>query len=194
LALSVVCQLPLRHLTYYPIAATATLYRWRHAFLTSRLDEFLRLGTRKKLRKNDPDLQSAIFRIMNEPPTIHGFHRTNWRQVDLHAALRKNGIRVSIWTIRRVIRANKYQWRHAKIVLTSNDPDYRAKVAHIKKILASLDDDEYFFSIDEYGPFTVRFMPGKKLCAPGEIPSAPQWQKSRGTLILIGALELKSSD
>ena len=36
-------------------------------------------------------------------------------------------------------------------------------------------------------------MPGKKLCAPEEFPSVPQWQKGRGTLILTGALELRTN-
>ena len=100
---------------------------------------------------------------------------------------------MSIWTIRRVIRANRYQWRKAKIVLTSNDKNYRRKVNRIKDILGSLADDECFFSIDEYGPFSVRLVPGKKLCAPDEFPSVPQWQKGRGTIILTGALELRTN-
>ena len=34
---------------------------------------------------------------------------------------------------------------------------------------------------------------GRKLCAPGEFPSVPQWQKGRGTIILTGALELRTN-
>jgi hypothetical protein len=121
------------------------------------------------------------------------FIELNWRQVDLYTALKKIGISVSIWTIRRAIRANGYKWRQAKKVLTSNDPEYRNKVDKIKLILSELTEDECFFSIDEYGPFNVRLMPGKKLCAPEEFPSVPQWQKGRGTLILTGALELRTN-
>jgi hypothetical protein len=36
-------------------------------------------------------------------------------------------------------------------------------------------------------------MHGRKLCAPGEVPSVPQWQKSRGTLIITAALELRTN-
>jgi DDE superfamily endonuclease len=60
-------------------------------------------------------------------------------------------------------------------------------------ILSGLGDDQCFFSIDEYGPFTIRFVRGRKLCAPGVIPSVPQWQKGRGTLIITGALELRTN-
>jgi len=111
----------------------------------------------------------------------------------LKRALAKNGTTVSIWTIRRAIRASRFQWRKAKVVLTSNDPDYRPKIDRIKSILSKLGDDECFFSIDEYGPLTIRFMPGRKLCAPDEHPSVPQWQKGRGTIIITGALELRTN-
>jgi hypothetical protein len=149
--------------------------------------------SREKLRFTDNIVTSAIFKILHEPPELHDFPRTNWRQIDLKNALEKNGTTVSIWTIRRAIRASKYQWRKAKVVLTSNDPDYRLKVDRIKHILSKLGDDECFFSIDEYGPFTIRFMSGKKLCASDEIPSVPQWQKGRGTVIITGALELRTN-
>jgi hypothetical protein len=148
---------------------------------------------REHQRFRDPKVTSAIFKTLHEPPELHGFHRTNWRQVDLYAALNNIGIHVSIWTIRRAIRANKYQWRKAKVVLTSNDPEYKLKVGNIKRILSELSEDEGFFSIDEYGPFTIRLMPGRKLCAPEERPSVPQWQKGRGSLILIGALKLRTN-
>jgi len=124
---------------------------------------------------------------------LHGFSRTNWRQVDLKRVLDAKGVRVSIWSIRRAVRAAKYQWRKAKVVLTSNDADYRSKVEHIKPILGSLGEDECFFSIDEYGPFSIRLVPGRKLCAPGEVPSVPQWQRGRGTIIITGALELRTN-
>jgi DDE superfamily endonuclease len=193
LTLAVVCNLPLCHLAKYPIASTASLYRWKTIFVTSGFDGLMQKRSRDKLRFKESDVTSAIFKILHEPPKLHGFARTNWRQIDLRSALKRNGTAVSVWTIRRAIRASKYQWRKAKVVLTSNDPDYRRKVQRIKHILSELSNDECFFSVDEYGPFTVRFMPGKKLCAPNEVPSVPQWQKGRGTIIITGALELRTN-
>jgi DDE superfamily endonuclease len=193
LALAVVCELPLGQLADYPIASSASLYRWKKIFVAFGFSGLMEATPRENLRFKDPMVTSAIFKILHEPPELHGFHRTNWRQVDLYAALKNIGLHVSIWTIRRAIRANRYQWRKAKVVLTSNDPEYRLKVGNIKRILSELGDDECFFSIDEYGPFTIRFMPGRKLCAPEEFPSVPQWQKGRGTLILTGALELRTN-
>src|SRR5262249_16280847 len=46
------------------------------------------------------------------------------------------------------------------------------------------------FSIDEYGPFAVRKKGGVKRVAPGQDYVVPQWQKSKGWMILTAALEL----
>jgi gas vesicle protein len=193
LALAVVCGLRLGYVSKYPIASCASLYRWRDTFLKEGYHGLMKPISRENQRFQDKMVTSVVFKTLHEPPELHGFHRTNWRQIDLHAALKNIGTHISIWTLRRVIRARSYQWRKAKIVLTSNDPEYRSKIDKIKQILGSLADDECFFSIDEYGPFNIRLMPGKKLCAPDEFPTVPQWQKRRSKLILTGALELRTN-
>ena len=92
--------------------------------------------------------------------------------------------------IHRIIKEAGYRWRRARIVLTSRDPEYRAKVNAIEEILASLRQDEAFFSIDEYGPFSVKHKGGTKRVARGENYVVQQWQKSKGWMILTAALEL----
>jgi len=56
--------------------------------------------------------------------------------------------------------------------------------------LAQLKDDEAFFSVDEFGPFAVRMRGGRALVPLGGFRVVPQWQKSRGALIVTAALEL----
>jgi hypothetical protein len=80
--------------------------------------------------------------------------------------------------------------RKAKVVLTSNDPEYPAKVGIIKQILSDLKEEEAFFSIDEYGPFAIKRKGGTKRVGPGENYVVQQYQKSKGWLILTAALEL----
>ena len=77
--------------------------------------------------------------------------------------------------------------------MTSNDPEYRQKLSDIKKILGNLQEREGFFSIDEYGPFSVKKRRGKKLIPPGETFTVPQFQKSKGVLIMTAALELSTN-
>ena len=76
---------------------------------------------------------------------------------------------------------------------TPNDPTYKEKLARIRYILSNLQPDEAFFSIDEYGPFAIKAKPGRTLSAPGVQPTVPQWQKSRGCLIMTAALELSGN-
>ena len=92
-----------------------------------------------------------------------------------------------------MIKAAGYKWRKAKIVLTSNDPTYKEKLASIRSILSSLHPNEAFFSIDEYGPFAIKAKPGRILAPPGVQPTVPHWQKSRGCLIVTAALELSGN-
>jgi len=95
--------------------------------------------------------------------------------------------------MQRVIKSIGFKWRKARIVLTSRDPEYAQKVRAIKEILASLKGDEAFFSIDEYGPFSIKKKGGRKRVGPDENYIIPQRQKSKGWLILTAALELSTN-
>jgi DDE superfamily endonuclease len=50
-----------------------------------------------------------------------------------------------------------------------------------------------FFSVDEYGPFSLKYIKGLRLVGRGEMPSVPQWQKTRGSLIITAAVGLKTN-
>lgn len=104
--------------------------------------------------------------------------------------LRARGIFAGQRVIQKIIKAGGYRWRAARVVLTSKDPHYKDKVAHIEEVLGSLQKEERFFSIDEFSPFTVNMKGGRRLVAPGVQPTVPQWQPSKGKLILTAALEL----
>src|SRR6202790_3509658 len=111
----------------------------------------------------------------------------------LRRVLKENGTQVGTALVARMIKAAGYKWRKAKIVLTSNDPTYEEKLAHIRHILSNPQPDEAFFSIDEYGPFAIKAKPGRTLSPAGVQPTVPQWQKSRGCLIMTAALELSGN-
>jgi len=144
----------------------------------------------KNLKSDDPDFQSAVFALLHEPPSLSGFNRTTWRMKDLQKTLTERGHCACGNVIRRVIKEAGYRWKLARVVLTSNDPEYREKLEHVQDILSHLKEDERFFSIDEFGPFAVKMKVGRILAAPGVQPTVPQWQKSKGSLILTAALEL----
>lgn len=112
---------------------------------------------------------------------------------DLSRVLKESGHPACKEVIRRIIKAAGYRWRKARVALTSHDPNYSAKLEQVQHILSSLTPDEAFFSIDEFGPFAVKMKPGLMLVPPSTQRIVPQWQKSRGCLILTAALELSSN-
>ena len=78
-------------------------------------------------------------------------------------------------------------------MLTSNDPEYRQKLQEITNILSNLKADEKFFSVDEFGPFAVKRHGGRSRTRPDEMKTVPQYQKTKGSLILTAALELSEN-
>ena len=148
---------------------------------------------RSRIKMDDPTTVEAVVSTLHSPPRAHGLNRTTWKQPDLQRVLREKGINVTARTIRAILKKQGFRWRKARKVLTSRDPDYREKVEKIKAILGNLGPNERFFSIDEFGPFAITIRGGRKLVAPGEEYTVPQWQKSKGSLIVTAALELSTN-
>lgn len=169
-----------------------TVKKYQAAYRLSGTDGLTHRPQKAK-RSDDPHLQECIFQMLHEPPTLSGINRSIWRLKDLRQALAKKGVGVSPETIRTVIKSAGYRWRSAKVVLTSTDPEYREKLAHLQSVLGGLLPTERFFSIDEYGPFAIKMKGGRWLVGPDENPSIPQWQQSKGWLILTAALELSTN-
>ena len=130
--------------------------------------------------RSDDECKAVLVSILHRPPLEFGINRSSWRIVDLQRTVREHGMPLSGARLQRVIRSTGFSWRKARIVLTSKDPEYAQKVAAIKEILASLQADEAFFSIDEYGRFSIKKKSGRKRVAPDETYVVPQWQKSKG--------------
>src|SRR5208337_2336021 len=57
----------------------------------------------------------------------------------------------------------------------------------------NLKPDERFFSVDEFGPFTIKIRGGRSLVKIGEIKTVPQFQISKGALTVTAALELSEN-
>lgn len=155
--------------------------------------EKLRQPAQRKLKSDDPNLKSAVFSLLHEPPTLSGYNRTTWRMQDLQKTLKSKGLSACTDVIRTIIRESGFRWKSARVVLTSTDPEYREKLQHVQDILSHLGDDERFFSIDEFGPFAIKTKAGRVLVETGVQPTVPQWQKSKGWLIATAALELSTN-
>jgi transposase len=143
--------------------------------------------------RSDDDCKALLVSVLHRPPSEFGINRSSWRIADLHSVIREQGLPLSEVRMRRVIAMTGFKWRKARVVLTSWDPDYAQKVESIKAILSNIRSDEVFFSIDEYGPFSIKKKGGRKRVAPYQNYVVPQWQVSKGWLILTSALELSTN-
>ncbi len=174
--------------------SSRTLFRYWKNFTDGGTPKLFERKPRSDKKSNNEFIKSAVFTLLHSPPSTHGFNRTTWRMADLRSVLcDEYNDSISCDIIHTIIMEAGWKWRQARVVLTSNDPDYRAKVDAIKKTLSVLKSDEAFFSIDEYGPFAIKKKGGVKRVAPGQQYVVPQWQKSKGWLILTAALELSKN-
>lgn len=139
------------------------------------------------------ELHDAVMKLLHTPPGDHGYNRTTWRMPDIKTVLDQQGTEASLLKIRIQIKSAGLRWRKARVALTSNDPDYRAKLDAIKNVLAKLSPKEAFFSIDELGPVSVKTRGGRSLQMPGQVRTVPQWQKPRGVFIVTAALDLATN-
>jgi len=144
----------------------------------------------RQYAKPDEVLQKAVLELLHSPPGNSGYSRTTWRLRDIKECLEKRGILASLSNISEALRRAGYVWKKARVVLTSTDPEYQPKVQAIKTILANLEDYEVFFSIDEFGPFAIKMRCGRSLQSRGTTRIVPQWQRSKGSVIVTAALEL----
>jgi hypothetical protein len=147
----------------------------------------------KVLKSEDERLINLLFSVLHAPPSAFDINRTTWKREDLKRVLDEKGHKVSLHVIRRIVRDAGYEWKHARKVLTSNDPKYQEKLERIQSILSTLGPNERFFSIDEYGPFAVKMQGGRSLVPPGVVRTVPQRQQSKGSLILTASLELSTN-
>jgi transposase len=141
----------------------------------------------------EQEYRDKVFHILHSPPSCYDFNRTTWRMEDLHKTMATEGFALSKPNIRKIIKKEGYKFLKAKKVLTSNDPLYRDKLKEITAILSNLKSREKFFSIDEFGPLAIKMHGGRSWAPPGEQKIIPQWQTSKGSLIVTAALELSTN-
>jgi transposase len=167
-----------------------TVSRYADSYALHGLSKLFTTTKNVTRKADDPRYVDAVTAVLHSPPHDYGVNRTTWKQDDLHRVLAAQGFGIARQNIRAILKKQGYRWRKARKVLTSRDPEYREKVARITAILANIGSRERFFSIDEFGPFSITIRGGQKLVAPGEEYTVPQWQKSKGSLIVTAALEL----
>jgi transposase len=80
-------------------------------------------------------LRDRLFAIMHTPPFEYDVNRTTWTIDLLRQQLSREGAVIGHNTISKMIRSEGYNFRKTREVLTSNDPEYKSKMAKITRIL-----------------------------------------------------------
>lgn len=171
-------------------AAPRTIYRWLSNFNRDRLESI-------KVRVNAPkkemvkvERQTRVIDIIHKMPSLYGINRTSWTYGAIAESYEKEyDIPISKGQIQAVIKNTGYSWRRARMVLTSPDPEYKAKVERILDTLQGLKEGERFFFIDEVGPYRVKKYGGQRLSLKDQIETIPAQQKGRGKVQFVAALE-----
>lgn len=167
-----------------------TIYRWLRNFSKDRLDSIEVHVHMPAKEREKAELQTRVIDIIHKMPALYGINRTTWTYGAIAEAYQKvYGAAVSVGKIQDVIRNTNYSWRHARRVLTSPDPEYRVKVERLLDTLQGLKEGERFFFIDEVGPYRVRKYGGRVLMPKDETVTLPEYQKSRGKVQFVAALE-----
>ena len=164
--------------------------RW---FEAAGVDRFLDWSHNKTKKFDDEKLKEAVFAILHAPPISYDINRATWRIEDIHKVMSERDLLMGHNYISKIIKDAGYRFRKAKTVLTSTDPCYKEKLKEITRILSKLKPSEKFFSIDEFGPVAIAIKGGRSFVAPGEVRVVPQWQISKGCLIVTAALELSTN-
>jgi transposase len=177
--------------------ARRTVLKWYQGYQHAGIDG-LPLRRSKRLseqsRKALEEKKKRLVKIIHEAPNSYGINRASWSLAALSDAYQKTyGERLSRSSISEYFSSAGYKFKKAKKSLTSNDPTYREKLTKITNTLSRLDPSEKFFSVDEFGPFSVKMRGGTALVPGDQIRTIPQRQRSKGSLICTAALELSSN-
>lgn len=171
-------------------ASERTIYRWLRNFDKDRLDSIEVHVHMPSKEREMAELQTRVVDIIHKMPALYGINRTTWTYGKIAEAYQKEySVAISVDKIQKVIRNTNYSWRHARRVLTSPDPEYRVKVEKLLDTLQGLKEGERFFFLDEVGPYRVRKYGGRALMPKDETVTLPEYQKSRGTVQFVAALE-----
>jgi transposase len=128
--------------------SSATINRWRRAYLRGGLDAVL---TRPPARRASRWWVVMIVRgVTTLTPPDFGFARSRWSCEAVAMVLRDHhGIRVGRETVRRRLREQGLVWRRPRPVVRRRDPDRAAKLAALRELLRGLPDDETAVFMDE---------------------------------------------
>jgi transposase len=179
-------------------STTCTLRRWLHIYNTQGLKGLDRNGDEcpisiDKVNEIEKKMDNVVF-LVRQSPRTYGIDRASWFISDLALAYKQEyGQFIAQSTVSVYLKRRGIRYKRSREVIVSNDPDFKVKYAEIKRILSNLGEREKFFSIDEYGPSSIRPKGGRQLAFKGDQPTFQGVMKGKGYIICTCALELSTN-
>ncbi|MFD0751285.1 IS630 family transposase [Mucilaginibacter calamicampi] len=186
----------IKHLAAQIESKVQTVLEWMEIYRTSGIEALERKVTtvNHTILESRKVRQDNLIKLVHQSPKLYQLNRTSWRLRDLsNVYQRLYGEYICISAIKDNLHRAGYGFRRSRQTLTSPDPKFRQKMDFIKNILGNLRNDEKFFSIDEYGHFSVKLKGGRSLSRKGENKVVPQLQKSKGFMVVTAAIELSTN-
>jgi len=175
-----------------------TLLDWLRIYEAEGLEALSRPGSKKPVSKQRREMiekkMDDLVHLVRQSPKLYGIDRTSWTLTDLaYVYGRESGKPISPSIVSLYLRKRGVRFKRSREVLVSNDPQFREKYEAIQHTLENLGKKEKFFSIDEYGPKSVRPKGGRQLVLKGERPVYQKVDKGKGWFICTCALELSTN-
>ena len=170
--------------------ASTTVYTWFAKFKKKRVGFVKKEAYRPNFKRVLAERANRIVDILHTAPKLYAINRTSWTYGTIVRVYRETyGKELSIRTVQSIIKETGYKWRRARRVLTSPDPEYRAKTKKVLDTLQNLGPNDAFCFIDEAGPWQVKKYGGKSLTPDGTIKTFPQFQTPKGRVTFIASLD-----
>lgn len=175
-----------------------TMLKWLRDYEKLGLEGVNRPGNKKPIpQERQIAIESKmdnVVHLVRQSPKLHGIDKTTWTITDLAYVFGKiHGAPISTSQISLYLKRRGIRFKRAREVLVSSDPEFDEKYERIQQILSNLGEKERFFSIDEYGPKSIRPKGGRMLVSRGELPVYRKVDKGKGSFICTCALELSTN-
>jgi transposase len=175
-----------------------TLLDWLRTYEKAGLAALGRPGDQKPVSKErraeiEKRMDDIVY-LVRQSPKLYGIDRTSWTITDLAFVYsRESGRAISHSMAALYLKKRGVKFKRSRAVIVSNDPLFREKYEAIRHILGHLGEKEKFFSIDEYGPRSIRPHGGRMFVVNGQRPEYRKVDKGKGWFICTCALELSTN-
>nr|WP_082855799.1 IS630 family transposase [Mucilaginibacter sp. L294] len=175
-----------------------SMLAWLRLYNEKGLAALSRPGSKKPITQERKDeiekKKDEVIHLLRQQPKSYGIDKPAWTITDLAFVYSKqSGSAISHSTVSLYLKDRGVRFKRSREVISSTDPDFREKYEAIQEILANLGKNDKFFSIDEYGPCSVRPKGGRQLTVRGEQPVYQKVDRGKGWFICTCALELSTN-